>query len=353
MAFDQAVEADRRAPGEMNFLVSFVTAPVVGILWLLGGRLQDGNHSDGGGGLRLKQEGHAPDGVRRRECGAGTAVTDDSGSASALRRKSAGGLDAGRTMSWSDESGGKLAVIFDLAITPVRSAPPAPARSAIRSPSFSSFSAPPDTGGRRCSDPAPPTSRPQHKAAYCFPRDDGIGSTRGGPRAGGGVSPQWGWYISTTPPQAAVYASARMGAGILRGGRFSSGLTEIRRAAAPAPPEVDGSGTDSPPTDMHAGVTPPRPELRYAGNTPPRPEMYAAGQGDATGDAAGEKWKLHPTPARPEFGTFKMPSRRGPAGRRKIFPTGGAAPATHVFTTGMKGGAAVGCNLSGVPSLPL
>jgi len=186
MAFDQKIEADLVPEGEMNLLVSLVKAPVMGILWIFGGRLNDDISLEKDRDPALVPRGSIP--MRSTAYALpGCEDTESSGDSDGechpkptrrLRRANA----SGRTMSWSDESGQSLIEVFDLdGPTRAPSLVPPPTKSAIR----------------RSSSLRPAPSPEETNETGTLPPAVSL--------KGGHVSPQWGWYISTTPPTPEMY----------------------------------------------------------------------------------------------------------------------------------------------------
>jgi len=268
MAFDHPIEADRI--DDLGLFSAFIRAPVVGtLMWVLGGSkameeeekekelmLIDGE-DDGTSTSRstrhvlnmeevngkLKKTAPRLIGSDISEFGECAAEAEALAlqRSSSLRRSSSKGLRKSRKMSWSDESGQNLCEYIEESTTPYE-----PKKLSITS---SSNAKPIKSAMRRTSSVNEVASDLSQTSITSKQRylPNGLGAghsglvmptkpgdvAAGGPSHGPGGyhSPEWGWYINTTPPTPEMFHS-----------QYSSTRGKLLSSKDPSQSHVPSSG---------------------------------------------------------------------------------------------------------------
>jgi len=222
MAFNQPIEADR--PSDLGLFSAFLRAPVIGpLMWILGGDMAKNLEKE----EKLREE--MGDCSNERGNGYDHCILGASRDISSVPDRTSSdlsqtdeydlieeeslsntikyeGLSNCKKLraSWSDETGHDLVEYLDETTSHEPPSDAFPVKSAIRR-SGTIF------------------SNNQNYSPSTSPLYGGSGGSV--KSSNGYASPQWGWYVSTTPPQAEMYSEqvdkeGRIGINILEGRRF-------------------------------------------------------------------------------------------------------------------------------------
>jgi hypothetical protein len=232
MAFDSPLEADRI--DDLGFVSAFIRAPVIGtLMWVLGGskameedeKDQMMIDSENDGTSRHHNHRHS---LNMKETNGklkktaprliGSDISEFAAEAEALSLEGCSlqeysDLRKSRKMSWSDESGQDLCQYIGESTTPYEPPKLANASSAnnakpiIKSAMRRSSSVSEDVSQGNTKRYLPKGLGGDHSGLVMptKPGDIAAGAPTHGP--GGYHSPEWGWYINTTPPTPEMYHS--------------------------------------------------------------------------------------------------------------------------------------------------
>lgn len=228
MAFNQPIEADR--PESLGLLTAFSRAPVIGtLMWILGGdmaiKLDEEERMETEETLFSSTSGEdesilTPDRILSdvSECSGAIITIDEdieekknvattsetvSHSSNSIKTRDfsiSRDQEITKRMSWSDESGQSLVEYFNESSCREPSFSSQPIKSAMKR-SKSSYS---NAVHKSVTNSNTELIRQRYIPSGIDKKESGgIVVPRGGVKAvsGGYISPQWGWYISTTPPQ--------------------------------------------------------------------------------------------------------------------------------------------------------
>mmetsp|Transcript_41553 Transcript_41553/g.48457 ORF Transcript_41553/g.48457 Transcript_41553/m.48457 type:complete len:305 (+) Transcript_41553:134-1048(+) len=224
MAFDRPIEADKISGDELDLLSSIVRAPFLGtLMWFLGGSTAINEEKESGCDIDLvisdvseDDSSCSDDETFMRISNNPSKRANSSKEISPHRIFPNYATKRERRQSWSDESGQSLVECFYESQSPLHK----PSKASLSPKILKSVMKHSINGASTASN-----SDDNNGNIPKFPLNNGLvmpGSSKcdvnSSMKSSGHTSPQWGWYISTTPPQVEMYASGNGMRGQTAGG---------------------------------------------------------------------------------------------------------------------------------------